>query len=246
MQDKGKMNFIDDFAFPLPIIVICEMLGVPVQDQDEFRYWSNTVMEGAYNPSYTEEGAKAVEAFINYLQGLIKERRQNPQNDLISDLIKAEEQGDKLSEQDMYALIFVLIIAGHETTVNLIGNGVLALLEFPDQKEKLLKQPELIHSAIEEILRYNGPAEVSNISWVTEDIEFQGKSILKGEMVLISFASANRDAEHFHDPDLLDITRQANQHLAFGKGIHYCLGAPLARLEGEIAISTILHRMPEL
>ncbi|MGG4141771.1 cytochrome P450 [Paenibacillus algorifonticola] len=246
VQNKGEMNLIEDFAFPLPIIVICEMLGVPIQDQDKFRDWSNTIMEGAYNPSYTEKGSKAVEAFISYLHGLITERRENPQNDLISDLIKTEEQGDKLSEQEMYALIFVLIIAGHETTVNLIGNGVLALLEFPEQKEKLLKQPELIHSAIEEILRYNGPAEASNIRWVTEAVEFQGKSILEGEMVLISFASANRDIEQFSDPDTLDITRQANQHLAFGKGIHYCLGAPLARLEGEIAISTLLRRMPGL
>lgn len=157
-----------------------------------------------------------------------------------------EEDGDVLSEEEMYALVFVLIIAGHETTVNLIGNGMLALLEHSDQREKLQSQPELIHSAVEEMLRYDGPAEVSNIRWATEDVELQGKPVRKGDMLLISLASANRDKEAFEEPDMFDITRETNNHLAFGKGVHFCLGAPLARLEGEIAISTLLQRMPKL
>ncbi|SDY22230.1 Cytochrome P450 [Evansella caseinilytica] len=246
VQPKGKINLIEDYAFPLPIIVICEMLGVPLEDQDKFRKWSDVIMEGVNNPQFAEQSENVMAAFVDYLQHLIASRRNNLQEDLISDLIRVEEDGDVLSEEEMYALVFVLIIAGHETTVNLIGNGVLALLEHPEQKAKLQHQPELIHSAVEEILRYDGPAEVSNIRWVTEDVELHGKTIHKGEMLLISFSSANRDKEAFDESDSFDITRETNHHLAFGKGVHYCLGAPLARLEGEIAISTLLQRMPEL
>lgn len=246
VQDKGEMNLIEDFAFPLPIIVICEMLGVPIEDQDKFHEWSNVIMEGFSNPQFEEQSDAVMMAFVDYLQDLIAKRRNNLQEDLISDLISVEDEGDVLTEHELYALVFVLIIAGHETTVNLIGNGILALLEHPEQKERLQSHPELIHSAIEEILRYNGPAEVSNIRWVTEDVELRGKQIRKGEMLFISFSSADRDSEQFTDPDTFDITREANNHIAFGKGIHYCLGGPLARLEGEIAIGMVLRRMPEL
>ncbi|WP_028611662.1 cytochrome P450 family protein [Paenibacillus harenae] len=246
VQDKGEMNLIEDYAFPLPIMVICEMLGVPIEDQDKFHEWSNVIMEGFNNPTFEEQSEAVMIAFVDYLQDLIARRRSQLQEDLISDLLSVEDEGDILSEQELYALVFVLIIAGHETTVNLIGNGVLALLEHPEQKEKLQLQPELILGAIEEMLRYNGPAEVSNIRWVTDDVEIRGKRIRKGEMLFISFASADRDPEQFADPDTFDITRAANNHIAFGKGVHYCLGAPLARLEGEIAISALLRRMPGL
>lgn len=246
VQAKGEMNLIEDFAFPLPIIVICEMLGVPIEDQDKFRDWSNVIMEGVNNPLVEEQSEAAMIAFVDYLEDLIGKRRSNLQKDLISDLLNVEDEGDVLTEQELYALVFVLIIAGHETTVNLIGNGVLALLEHPDQKKVLQSQPELIHSAIEEILRYNGPAEVSNIRWVTEDVEIRDKRIHKGEMLFVSFSSANRDKEQFVEPNTFEITREANNHIAFGKGVHYCLGAPLARLEGEIAIGTLLRRMPGL
>lgn len=246
VQNKGEMNLIEDFAFPLPIIVICQMLGVPLEDQDKFREWSNVIMESVNNPKLGEQSEAATIAFVEYLHGLIDQRRSQLQEDLISDLLSIEDEGDTLSENELYALVFVLIIAGHETTVNLIGNGVLALLEHPEQKEKLISQPELIHSAVEEMLRYNGPAEVSNIRWATEDIEVGGKPIQKGDMVFVSLSSANRDSQQFTDPDTFDITREANTHLAFGKGIHFCLGAPLARLEGEIAIQTLLNRMPAL
>lgn len=246
VQNKGAMNLIEDFAFPLPIIVICEMLGVPIEDQDRFREWSNTIMEGVNDPRFAQQSEEVMIAFVDYLKELIASRRQDLKEDLISDLIAVEDEGDVLSEQELYALVFVLIIAGHETTVNLIGNGVLALLEHSDQKEKLLGRPELILPAIEEILRYNGPAEVSNVRWATEDVEIRGKRIRKGEMLFVSFSSANRDPEQFPEPDSLDITREANQHIAFGKGVHYCLGAPLARLEGEIALGTLLRRMPNI
>ncbi|MGN7284034.1 cytochrome P450 family protein [Shouchella rhizosphaerae] len=246
VQHKEEMNLIEDYAFPLPIIVICEMLGVPFKDQDQFRKWSDTIMESVNNPQLAEQSEQVMSAFVDYLRGLIAEKRNHLQDDLISDLIRVEEDGDVLSEEEMYALVFVLIIAGHETTVNLIGNGMLALLEHSDQREKLQSQPELIHSAVEEMLRYDGPAEVSNIRWATEDVELQGKPVRKGDMLLISLASANRDKEAFDEPDMFDITRETNNHLAFGKGVHFCLGAPLARLEGEIAISTLLQRMPKL
>ncbi|WP_340029338.1 cytochrome P450 [Paenibacillus sp. FSL H7-0940] len=243
---KREMNLIEDYAFPLPIIVICEMLGVPHEDQEQFREWSNTIMEGFNNPEMSEQSDQVMRAFVEYLQKLIAERRQSLQEDLISDLINVEEEGDVLSEQELYALVFVLIIAGHETTVNLIGNGILALLENPEQKRLLLEKPDMIGPAIEEILRYNGPAEVSNIRWASEDVEFGGKHIRKGDMLFVSFSSANRDENQFADPDAFDITRKVNNHIAFGKGVHFCLGAPLARLEGEIAINALLRKMPDI
>jgi len=246
VQDKGEMNLIADFAFPLPIIVICEMLGVPIEDQDKFREWSNAIMEGFNDPRFAEQSDKMMVAFVDYLQQLVSKRRIELREGLISDLIRVEDEGDVLSEHELYALVFVLIIAGHETTVNLIGNGIVALLEHPLQKELLKRRPELIHSAIEEVLRYNGPAEVSNIRWATKDVELRGTMIRKGEMLFVSFAAANRDPSQFPEPDALDITREANHHIAFGKGVHYCLGAPLARLEGEIAIGMLLQRMPDI
>jgi cytochrome P450 len=142
--------------------------------------------------------------------------------------------------------VFVLIIAGHETTVNLFGNGMLALLEHPQQKQLLMDDPDLIQAAVEEVLRFNGPAEISNVRWATENVEFQGIQIRQGDMMLVALSSANRDSSQFEEPDTFDITRKVNDHIAFGKGIHYCLGAPLARLEGEIAINALLQRLPEI
>lgn len=241
-----KMDLIEEYAFPLPIIVICEMLGVPLADQDKFRGWSNVIMEGFNNPELHQASDEVMKAFVDYLQELITERRKHLQNDLISSLISVEEEGEALTEQELYALVFVLIIAGHETTVNLIGNGMLALLEHPEQKQMLLAQPEIIQSAVEEMLRFNGPAEISNIRWATEDVELDGKQIRQGDMLFVSLLSANRDSLKFQEPDTFDITRKVNDHIAFGKGVHYCLGAPLARLEGEIAVSALLRRMPDI
>lgn len=241
-----EFDLIEDYAFPLPIIVICEMLGVPLKDQDKFRAWSNTIMESVSNPQMNQESDDVMKAFVDYLQELISERRNHIQQDLISDLISIEEEGDKLTEQELYALVFVLIIAGHETTVNLIGNGMLALLEHPQQKQLLMDHPELIQAAVEEVLRFNGPAEISNVRWAAENVDFQGIQIRQGDMMLVALSSANRDSNQYENPDTFDITRKVNDHIAFGKGIHYCLGAPLARLEGEIAINALLHRLPEI
>lgn len=245
-RNTREFDLIEDYAFPLPIIVICEMLGVPLKDQDKFRAWSNTIMESVSNPQMNQESDEVMKAFVNYLQELITQRRNHIQQDLISDLIGIEEEGDKLTEQELYALVFVLIIAGHETTVNLIGNGMLALLEHPQQKQLLMDQPDLIQAAVEEVLRFNGPAEISNVRWAAENVDFQGIQIRQGDMMLIALSSANRDSSRYENPDTFDITRKVNDHIAFGKGIHYCLGAPLARLEGEIAINALLQRLPEI
>ncbi|MGO4731182.1 cytochrome P450 family protein [Paenibacillus sp. 2KB_22] len=245
LPSQEKMNLIDDFAFPLPIIVISEILGVPAQDRDQFRIWSNTVIDAS-----TAESAELFEQhskeFTDYLTAWFAKVRQDPGTDLISQLVIAEESGQQLTEQELLGVVSLLIIAGHETTVNLIGNGILALLEHPEQRELLIKQPELIHNAIEEMLRYNGPVEFSTSRWALEDIEFRGEHIAQGELVIVALDSANRDEQQFKDADIFDITREKSSHLAFGKGIHLCLGAPLARLEGEIAVSTLLNRFPNI
>ncbi|MEK3920758.1 MULTISPECIES: cytochrome P450 family protein [Paenibacillus] len=245
LPSQEKMNLIDDFAFPLPIIVISEILGVPLEDRDKFRLWSNTVIDAS-----TAESAELFEQhareFTDYLTAWFAKVRRDPGTDLISQLVIAEESGQQLTEQELLGVVSLLIIAGHETTVNLIGNGILALLEHPEQRELLIKQPELIHNAIEEMLRYNGPLEFSTSRWALEDIEFRGEHIAQGELVIVALGSANRDEQQFKDADIFDITREKSSHLAFGKGIHLCLGAPLARLEGEIAVSTLLNRFPNI
>src|SRR5439155_21995889 len=177
---------------------------------------------------------------------IITERRAKPQDDMISALARAEEAGDKLSEDELLAMVFLLLVAGHETTVNLIGNGTLALLQHPEQMAKLRDEPALIRSAVEELLRYTSPVETSTERYAREDVTIRGVTIPRGEMVFPVIASANRDERQFPNADRLDITREPNRHLSFGLGTHFCLGAPLARLEGQIAINTLLRRVPEL
>lgn len=242
---RDKMNLIDEYAFPLPIIVISEILGVPVEDQDKFRVWSNSIID-ASSSDHAEMFEQHAKEFTEYLTDWFAKVRKNPGKDSISQLVIAEESGQQLTENELLGVVSLLIIAGHETTVNLIGNGVLALLEHPEQRDLLIQKPELIHNAVEEMLRYNGPVEFSTSRWALEDVEFRGQNIAKGELVIVALDSANRDTEKFKDADIFDITREKSQHLAFGKGIHLCLGAPLARLEGEIAISTLLARYPEI
>lgn len=246
VQPRGQMDLLTDYAFPLPITVICEMLGIPVADRDQFRRWSNVLVSSTSALEDAPEVLQAGGEFARYLLALVAERRAAPQADLVSGLIAAEEQGDTLSEDELLGMIFLLLVAGHETTVNLIGNGMLALLQHPDQLAKLKAEPSLIKGAIEELLRYNGPVETSTERFALEDVTLEDVTIAKGDMVLVVLASADRDASQFADPDTLDIERTNNRHLAFGHGIHFCLGAPLARLEGQIAISTLLRRMPKL
>ncbi|MGK0698820.1 cytochrome P450 family protein [Priestia flexa] len=242
MKEHETVDFIEAYAFPIPIIVICELLGVPQEDQLDFQRWSNVLVDINEASQYDE----VLMEFMMYLEKLIYSRRQSPQNDLLSHLIQAEEDGDKLTATELYGVVMLLIVAGHETTVNLISNGLLALLTHPGQLDLLKNDPSLISKAIDEFLRYNGPVEFSTDRWARESFTFMGQQVQKGDHVIVSLASADRDPEIFSNPEKLDITREKNPHLAFGKGIHYCLGAPLARLEGEVAIRVLLEEFPNV
>jgi len=244
-QPRGSMDLLDDLAFPLPITVIAELLGVPVEDRDQFREWSTTIV----NPPAMgdrESVQKAGMHFAQYFQELLVRRRSEPRDDLLTALMSAEEQGDRLSPVELISMLFLLLLAGHETTVNLIGNGTWALLQHPEQLERLRANPDLIDSAVEEMLRYCGPVETTTQRWATQDLEFHGQVISKGEAVVASLLSADHDPEQFPEPERFDITREPNRHIAFGFGIHFCLGAPLARLESTIALRLLLERMPRL
>jgi cytochrome P450 PksS len=241
-----EFDLISQYAFPLPIIVISELLGIPHEDRDTFRRWSQImVMEGARGGDRDLVATAALE-FIMYFHQMFDERRANPKDDLISGLVQVEEQGDRLDQQELISMIFLLLVAGHETTVNLIGNGMLTLLQHPDAMQELRADPLLIKTAVEEMLRYESPVSATTMRWALEDIEWHGQVIPRGDLVLASLASANRDPSVFENPDTFDIHRNPNRHMAFGQGIHYCLGAPLARMEGAIAINTLLRRLPNL
>lgn len=246
VQDKGRMDLIDDYAFPLPIVVIAEMLGAPAEDRDKFRHWSDLVVTPIYTEEAWQQAAASLMEFIMYMRAMFEERRARPREDMITALVQAGEDGDRLKEEELYAMVMLLLVAGHETTVNLIANGTVALLQHPDQFELLKNNPALIKTAVEEFLRYDGPVETSTNRWASEDVEVNGTRIQKGEGVLVVLAGADHDPEYFENPEMLDITREVNRHVAFGHGIHYCIGAPLARMEGQIAISTLLRRMPNL
>jgi cytochrome P450 len=246
-----SMDLIEDFAYPLPVVVICELLGVPVEDQERFRGWGLDIARGLDaillppDSEVAQRSAASRRALTQYFRELIAERRTAPRADLLSGLIAAEERGDTLSEEELLATCTLLLIAGHETTVNLVGNGTLALLRHPDQRRRLRENPELIGSAVEELLRYDGPVQ-RTARIPSEDVVIGGRTIGKGEMVLPFIGAADRDPAHFPLPDRLDITRADNRHIAFGWGIHFCLGAPLARVEGQIAINTLVQRLPKL
>lgn len=243
VQERGAMDLIADFAYPLPLTVISDLLGIPVTDRLRFREWTQAMVNIT---TEAEQRRDAVQQFLNYIKTLLDEKRARPGNDLTSGLVQVEENGDQLDENELISMLILLIIAGHETTVNLLGNGTLALLQHPDQFHLLRTDPELVPGAVEELLRYTSPVSLSDERWASEDVERHGKLIRKGQQVLAALISANADPQHVHAGEILDLTRRENQHLAFGKGIHTCLGAPLARLEGQIALSTLLRRLPNL
>jgi cytochrome P450 len=247
---RGSLEVIEDFAYPLPVIVICEMLGVPVDDHEKFKGWSRELArsldpEPFLPPEVLERRQKAIESFTEYFAKLIEGRRAAPGDDLLSALIAAEEAGDKLSPEELLATCILILVAGHETTVNLIGNGALALLRHPDQLELLRDDPSLGRTAVEEVLRFDPPVQFTG-RIALEDMDIGGHTVAKGQQTMVLLASANRDQDIFTDPDRFDITRQENRHLAFGHGVHYCLGAPLARVEGEIALSSLVRRLRDL
>ncbi len=246
MVAKGEADFITDFAFQLPVTVIAELLGIPREDRDRFRYWSQTIiMGGTSGANLDAVGAAAIE-FIMYFHEQFDARREQPKDDLITGLVQVEEAGEKLDQQELISMVFLLLVAGHETTVNLLGNGMLALLQHPEQMTQLREHPELMKTAVDELLRYDGPVGVSTMRWATEDVEYYGETIKKGEMVVASLLGANRDPSVFANPNDLDLGRTPNKHIAFGNGIHYCVGAPLARMEGAVAFEVLLKRLPNL
>jgi cytochrome P450 len=246
VEAHGRMDLVEEFAFPLPITVIAELLGIPVADRDRFRRWSNAIVTPALGPEALAEFGALMGEFVAYLNELFEERRSEPAEDLVSALLQVRDGGDSLGEQGLFSMVVLLIVAGHETTVNLIANAVLALLEHPDQLDELRSDPGRIPAAIEELLRYDGPVERTLNRWAAADVELGSHTIRRGDLVIAILGSANRDPDRFADPDVLDLDRQDTKHVAFGRGSHYCLGAPLARLEGEIALTTLLRRLPGL
>jgi pimeloyl-[acyl-carrier protein] synthase len=250
-QAVGTMDLIEEFAYPIPVNVICEMMGVPIEDHERFKGWSLDIARGldsVWLPPDSEvprRSAAARHAISGYFRELIAARRASPRGDLLSALIAAEEAGDKLSEEELVATCILILIAGHETTVNLIGNGVLALLRHPDELDRLRRTPALITSAVEELLRYDGPVQ-RTARVASDEATIGGRTIRKGDMVMPFIGAADRDPAQFPDPDRLDLSRGDNRHLAFGWGIHFCLGAPLARVEGQIAIDALVQRLPRL
>ncbi len=251
VQSRGRMDVIADLAYPLPVTVIAEMLGVPAEDRGQFKHWSDQLAAlAAGNPADLGVGdyyriARSYRELAAYLAGIVARRRIEPHHDLLSALVQAEEAGDRLSEGELYANATLLLVAGHETTTNLIGNGTLALLRHPDQWQRLKADPSLVPQAVEELLRYDSPVQLTT-RILKEDLEIGSKRLRAGQIVLLVLGAANRDPEQFADPDRLDVGRTDVKHLSFGLGSHYCLGAPLARLEARIVFETLLRRMPEL
>jgi cytochrome P450 len=251
LRDMGghdPVELVSEFAHPLPVIVICRMLGVPADDVRLFAEWSDDLvhtLDPLVGPEVMIKGSESELAFDQYFQALIAERRASPREDLLSALIAVEEEGERLSEEELLRTLILLLVAGHETTVNLISNGMLALLRNPDQLVRLREDPGLIRSAVEEVLRYDAPVQLTG-RVPTEDVEFGGQTIRKGQQLIALVGAANRDPEAFADPDTLDLGRQDNRHIGFGGGIHFCLGAALARAEGQIAIGSLVRRFPQI
>jgi cytochrome P450 len=246
VKRRGRMDLIADYALPIPTTIIAEMLGVPVGDRHKFHRWSSAMLSAGASRFGLLWAMPSALRFMRYIRRLIANRRADLGDDLISALINAKEARESLSDDELLSMILLLIVAGHETTVNLIASGMLALLQHPDQLERLRSDPRLIKPAVEELLRYTAPVETATERFAREEVELAGVKIGKGDLVIASLASANRDASQFMNPDTLDITREPNKHMAFGQGIHFCLGASLARLEGQIAINTLLTRMRDL
>ncbi|QBD77200.1 cytochrome P450 [Ktedonosporobacter rubrisoli] len=244
VHSRGQMDLIEEFAFPLPFTIISEILGIPSKDRQNVRNWTQRIWRGAF-PAFADIRV-AEKAFYNYITALIAEKLADPGDDLVSSLVEAANTTDTLNENELISLIFLLITSGYETTSTLIGNGLLALLEHPEQMHLLQADPTLLPSAIEELLRYVAPISFLTQRWAREDVSMHGQLIRKGEIVKGILIAANTDSRQFADSETLNILRRENPHLAFGKGIHHCLGAPLARLEGQIAIGTLLCRLPHI
>jgi cytochrome P450 len=247
VSDAREMELVSEFAFPLPITVIAELLGVPAADRERFREWSSAMVTPALAPAEMERADALLGAFVEYLHVLFAERRHEPGEDLVSALVAVEDGGDTLSEEELSSMVALLIVAGHETTVSLIGNATLALLTHPEQRAAIERDPSLLPRAVEELIRYDGPVERTLNRWAAVDVELRGQKIRRGETVIVVLGAADHDPDRFEAPDELAlITERESRHLGFGRGRHFCLGAPLARLETEIALATLLRRLPGL
>ena len=242
LPPTGKVDVMAEYAILLPVFVICELLGVPVEDRDEFAAWSNTLVD----ESTQDEATAAMGQLSAYMGRLVEQKRRQPDDALISALVEVAEDGDRLSQEELVAMAMMLLIAGHETTVNLIGNGLLALFTHPEQRALLRERPELLPSAVEEFLRWDSPVHSTPVRFAAEDVEYSGVTIPARSVVTLSLAAANRDPERFAGAEELHVDRDASGHVAFGHGLHHCLGAQLARIEGQEAIGLLLARRPEI
>ena len=248
IDDPAGFDLMDAVARPLPVIVIAEMLGVPPEDRAQFKTWSDQrarVLEPMIDARERAASNAASKALDAYFGPIIKERRAAPQDDIVSALAQAEEEGDRLTEREMLNMLRLLLIAGNETTTNLIGNGVLALLRHPDQLQRLRDDPSLIPSAVDELLRFDSPVQ-TDFRRVLEDCELNGFPLRRRDNIVVLLGAANRDPDVFENPDELDVGRGDRSHLSFGRGIHHCLGAPLARLEGRIVLEMLLERFSQI
>ena len=246
--ERGTCDLMTALAEPLPVMVICELLGVPAEDWDQFKPWSSTigrVLDPDVDPAILEQAIPAVIGFVQYFAALIEERRAQPRDDLLSALVHAEESGDTLAPQDLFAMIILLFIAGHETTTNLIGNGTLALLRNRDQFDALRADPGLAVPGTEELLRYDAPVQAT-VRRAVEPADVNGLPLAPGEGVVCALAAANRDPRYVDAPDELRLGRGAPTHVAFSSGMHHCLGAPLARLEGQVVFERLTQRFPSM
>lgn len=249
VEKRGHMEVIDEFAYPLPAIVIAEMLGVPARDRDRFTVWTDHFGQLLDSHDLTFEGLiealQGVNEFMEYFRAIIKQQRQHPQDNLMQAMLDAEEHGDALSENELLGNCVLILAAGHGTTTHLIGNGLLALLRYPEQMELLRADPSLLPGAVAELLRYDSPVQLTSRVAKT-DLRIHDTEIQAGQQVTFVLGAANHDPAQFANPDTLDIRRPENRHMAFGQGIHFCLGAPLARVEGEIAFGNLLKRFPHM
>jgi cytochrome P450 len=246
VDGAGQMELVAEYAFPLPITVIGELIGIPSRDRDDFRIWSDAFVRPAISPEEQQASLAKLGEFAAYIRNLVAAKRRDPGDELLSALIHVEEAGDRLNESELFSMLALLIVAGHETTVSLIGSATLTLLQHPDLMQELRTHPDRMAGALEELLRYDTPVERALNRFVAADTMLEGAAMKRGDLVIAILGSANRDEAKFTDAARLLPERKPNPHMAFGKGAHYCLGAPLARLEGEIALNTMLRRLPKL